>query len=182
VHTLPVRHAARGARHPGRKFAGVMEPNRRANTVTDFNQFDIASMEPAEFAKLVKSTPDKKLAEVMSGEHRAAVLDEIFGRFPRQFRADRAGSTNAVIHWTVGGGPGGASDTYQVVIENGTCTSSAEADRDPRLSINVGAVDFLKLVSGNGNPMMMFMTGKLKAKGDLGLAAKIADLFALPKG
>ena len=53
---------------------------------------------------------------------------------------------------------------------------------DPKLSLNLGAVDFLKVVSGNGNPVMMFMTGKLKAKGDLGLAANIANLFDIPKG
>jgi hypothetical protein len=150
--------------------------------VTEFDLSDIASMEPAEFTRLVKSTPNAKLEEVMAGEHRTAVLDEIFGRFPKQFRADRAGSTNAVIHWVVGGGPGGGSDTYQVVIEDGTCTTSSNADREPRLTISVGAVEFLKVVSGAGNPMMLFMTGKLKAKGDLGLAANIANLFDLPKG
>lgn len=150
--------------------------------MTDFDPSTISSVEPAEFARLVKTTPDGKLAEAMSGEHRKSILGEIFSRFPKQFRADRAGATNAVIHWVVGGGPGGSSDTYQVVIENGTCTTSADADRDPRLTISVGAVDFLKVISGAGNPMMMFMTGKLKAKGDLGLAANIANLFALPKG
>jgi hypothetical protein len=150
--------------------------------VTDFDLSDIASIEPAEFTRLVKSTPDARLAEVMAGEHRTTILDEIFARFPKQFRADRAGSTSAVIHWVVGGGPGGGSDTYQVVIEDGACTTSSNTDRDPRLTISVGAVDFLKVVSGAGNPMMLFMTGKLKAKGDLGLAANIANLFDLPKG
>lgn len=150
--------------------------------MTDFELSDIAKVEPAEFTRLVKSTPDQKLAETMAGEHRTAILDEIFNRFPSQFRADKAGSTSAVIHWVVGGGPGGSEDIYQVVIDNGTCTTSSEADQDPRLTIALGAVDFLKVVSGAGNPMMMFMTGKLKAKGDLGLAANIANLFALPKG
>lgn len=149
--------------------------------MTDFDLSNIASIGPADFAKLVKSTPDKRLAEIMAGEHRSAILDEIFRRFPEQFRADRAGSASAVIQWVVGGGPGGGTDTYQIVIENGTCTSSAAADRDPRLTITMGPVDFLKLVSGNGNPTMMFMTGKLKAKGDLGLAANIPSYFALPK-
>jgi putative sterol carrier protein len=150
--------------------------------VTEFDLSDIASIEPAEFTRLVKSTPDARLAEVMAGEHRTAILGEIFGRFPKQFRADRAGSTSAVIQWVVGGGPDGGSDTYQVVIEDGACTTSSNADREPRLTITVGAVDFLKVVSGAGNPMMLFMTGKLKAKGDLGLAANIANLFDLPKG
>ena len=45
-------------------------------------------------------------------------------------------------------------------------------------ALTLAPADFLKVVSGNANPVMMFMTGKLKAKGDLGLAAKIADLFA----
>lgn len=150
--------------------------------MTNFDLSDIASIGPADFAKLVKSTPGKQLAEIMAGEHRTAILDEIFNRFPTQFRPDRAGSTTAVIHWAVGDGPGGTTDTYQLVIENGTCASSAVADREPRLTISMGAVDFLKLVSGNGNPTMLFMTGKLKAKGDLGLAANIPSYFALPKG
>ena len=150
--------------------------------MTDDDLSKIAAMEPAEFTKLVKSTPDAKLAEVMAGEHRATILNEIFSRFPKQFRADRAGNTSAVIHWVVGGAPGGGSDTYQVVIEDGACTVSAGSDRSPRLTISLGGSEFLKLVSGAGNPMMMFMTGKVKATGDLGLAANLNNLFALPKG
>lgn len=149
--------------------------------MTDFNLSSIKSLSPADFAKLVKATPDATMAEVMAGEHRRSILDEIFGRFPDLFRADKAGGTSAVIHWVIGGGPDGASDTYQVVIENGTCTTSSVADREPRLTITLGAVEFLKVISGNGNPMMMFMSGKLKAKGDLALAANIANYFSLPK-
>jgi putative sterol carrier protein len=150
--------------------------------VTDFDPSALGALEPPEFRKLVKSTPDPKLAEAMTGEHRKAILDAIFERFPSTFRADRAGSTNAVIHWAIGGAPDGGTDTYQLVIENGTCTSSPNADRDPRLTITVGPVDFLKVIAGTGNPMMMFMTGKIKAKGDLGLAANISNLFEQPKG
>ena len=150
--------------------------------MADIDLNDLTSVEPAEFARLVKSTPDAKLADVMAGDKRSAILEEIFRRFPRMFRADRAGDTSAVIHWVIGGRADGGSDTYQVVIENGACTSSATADRDPKLTLSMGAVEFLKVISGAGNPMMMFMTGKVKAKGDLGLAASIANLFAIPKG
>jgi putative sterol carrier protein len=66
-------------------------------------------------------------------------------------------------------------------VADGGCTLSSTPDNDPKLAITVGPVDFIKVVSGNGNPMMMFMTGKLKAKGDLGLAANIANLFDIPK-
>ena len=100
---------------------------------------------------------------------------------PQLFRADRAGSTSAVIHWNITDAPGGGVDTYELVIAGGACTLSPTPENDPKLSLTLGPVDFLKVVSGNGNPVMMFMTGKLKAKGDLGLAANIANLFDMPK-
>ncbi|MEV1331819.1 SCP2 sterol-binding domain-containing protein [Micromonospora costi] len=149
--------------------------------MTDFDPANFANVGPKEFAQLVKSTPDDKIAEVMSGDLRGKVLGEVFNRMPSLFRADRAGSTNAVIHWTITGRPDGGSDTYEVVIENGACTASETPQRDPKLTLTMGPVEFLKIVSGGANPVMMFMTGKLKAKGDLGLAANIANLFDIPK-
>jgi putative sterol carrier protein len=68
-----------------------------------------------------------------------------------------------------------------VVIADGTCTVAHPPQLDPKLTLTMAPVDFLKVVSGAGNPMMMFMTGKLKAKGDLALAANVANLFDLPK-
>ncbi|PWR13048.1 acyl-CoA synthase [Micromonospora sicca] len=149
--------------------------------MTDFDPANFANVEPKEFAKLVKSTPDDKIAEVMSGDLRGKILSEVFNRMPSLFRADRAGSTNAVIHWNITGRPDGGTDTYEIVIENGACTVSDTPQRDPKLSLTMGPVEFLKIVSGGANPVMMFMTGKLKAKGDLGLAANIANLFDIPK-
>ncbi|MDG4790752.1 SCP2 sterol-binding domain-containing protein [Micromonospora sp. WMMD1102] len=149
--------------------------------MTDFDPANFASLEPQQFAQIVKSTPDDKLAEVMSGDLRGKVLDAVFGRMPALFRADRAGNTNTVIHWTITGRPDGGSDTYEIVIENATCQVSETPQREPKLTLTMGPVEFLKIVSGGANPVTMFMTGKLKAKGDLGLAANIANLFDIPK-
>jgi putative sterol carrier protein len=149
--------------------------------MTDFSPESLDSIGPKEFAQLVKSTPDSKLAEVMAGDARTKILDEVFNRMPTLFRAEKAGSTSAVIHWIITGGAGGASDTYETVIENGACTVTNKPERDPKLAMTMDPVTFLKVVSGDGNPMMMFMTGKIKAKGDLGLAANVAKLFDIPK-
>ena len=142
---------------------------------------EFANVDPKQFAQLVKSTPDSQLADIMKSDARGKVLDSIFARFPELFRADRAGSTNAIIHWNITDRPDGGTDSYELVIANGTCVLSPSADQDAKLTVTVGPVDFLKVVSGNGNPMMMFMTGKLKAKGDLALAANIQQLFDIPK-
>jgi putative sterol carrier protein len=149
--------------------------------MTDFDLSDFSTVDPKQFAQIVKSAPDSQIKEVMTGDMRGRILDEVFARMPSLFRPDRAGSTNAVIHWNIADRPDGGVDTYEVVVENGTCTLSPSPERDPKLSLTMGPVEFLKVVSGVGNPVMMFMTGKLKAKGDLGLAANIANLFDIPK-
>ena len=149
--------------------------------MTDFNPESLASIGPKEFAQLVKTTPDSQIAEVMAGDSRGKILDEVFNRMPQLFRPEKAGNTSAVIHWIITGGAGGASDTYETVIENGACTVTNQPVRDPKLAMTMDPVTFLKVVSGDGNPMMMFMTGKVKAKGDLGLAATIAKLFDIPR-
>lgn len=149
--------------------------------MTDFDPATFAALEPKQFAQLVKSTPDDKLAEVMRGDLRNVVLDGVFSRMPAMFRADRAGSTNTIIHWTITGRADGGADTYEIVIEDGTCQVSESPQRDPKLTLTMGPVDFLKIVSGGANPVTMFMTGKLKAKGDVGLAASISNLFDIPK-
>ncbi|GGM02444.1 MULTISPECIES: SCP2 sterol-binding domain-containing protein [Micromonospora] len=149
--------------------------------MTEFDPATFANYGPKEFAKLVKSTPDAKIAEVMSGPMRGRVLGEVFGRMPTIFRPEKAGNTNAVIHWNIGGRPDGGTDSYEVVIADGTCTVNETPQHEPKLSLTMGPVEFLKIVSGAANPVMMFMTGKLKAKGDLGLAANIANLFDIPK-
>lgn len=149
--------------------------------MTDFDPATFSSLDAKQFAQIVKSTPDAKVTEIMRGEHRGKILDEVFGRMPTLFRADRAGSTNAVIHWNITDRPEGGADTYQIVIENGTCQVSSVMDRDPKLTLTMGPLEFVKIVSGSANPVMMFMTGKLKAKGDMALAANIGNLFDIPK-
>lgn len=142
---------------------------------------DGSTIDPQEFAQLVKKTSNDELKQVMQSERRSTILGEIFERMPGLFRPEKAGSLNAVIHWNIGDRPDGGADTYEIVIADGKCEVSPTPVHEPKVAINVGAVDFLKVVSGNGNPVMMFMTGKLKAKGDLGLAANISNYFDIPK-
>lgn len=150
--------------------------------MTDFSKIeDFAAITPTEFARLVKGTPESDLHALLDSDLRGPILEGIFTRMPESFRPDRAGSTEAVIHWIVTGGPNG-SDTYEVRVADGRCETSSRPSTDtPRLAITVSPVDFVKVVSGNGNPVMMFMSGRLKAKGDLGLAANIQHIFAVPK-
>src|ERR687890_824819 len=132
--------------------------------MTDFNAESLASIGPKEFAQLVKSTPDSTIAQVMASDSRGKILDEVFNRMPTLFRADRAGATQSVIHWNITGA-GGAAETYETVIENGAYTVIDQPASAAKLAMTMDPDTFLKLVSGDGNPMKMFMTGMIKAEG-----------------
>jgi putative sterol carrier protein len=150
--------------------------------MSDFlNIDDYADISPTEFARLVKKTPAGEIEKLLTGGQRRAVLDGIFARMPESFRPGRAAGLDAVIQWTITGGPDGP-DTYEIRIANGVCTTSSTPSTDqPRLGITVAPVDFVRVVSGNANPVLMFMSGKLKAKGDMSLAVNIPNLFEVPK-
>jgi hypothetical protein len=149
--------------------------------MTDFDVSQFVAVDAEKFADLVKSTPKPQLEDLLAGEHRGPLLDAIFSRMPGQFRPEKAGAADAAIHWNITGRADGGTDTYELVIAAGACALSPSPQADPRLAFTMAGVDFLQLIAGVANPMMMFMTGKVKAKGDLGLAANIGNYFDLPR-
>ena len=70
--------------------------------MADIDLSSFTSDDPKQFAQLVKGASNEQLTALMKSDQREKVLGEIFGRMPTLFRADRAGTTNAVVHWTVG--------------------------------------------------------------------------------
>lgn len=51
-------------------------------------------------------------------------------------------------------------------------------DANPQCAITMSSKDFMDMVSGRLNPQMAFMTGKLRVKGDMGLALKLQAVLA----
>lgn len=130
-------------------------------------------------AQMVGTLPEEQIAEAMSGEGREMVLSEVFRRFPEQL-SDAGKQEDVAIEWRIGGGPGGEPESWFVVVKGGECVAGKELEAEPRVTFEVGGVDFLKLVTGNANPVEMFMSGKLKIKGDLMYAARVQSLFVMP--
>jgi len=103
-------------------------------------------------------------------------VKEIFEQMPSRFRADKASGTNAVIQYDIAGDGGG---TWHAVIKDGTCTVNAGPGTNPNLTLQVGAQDWVDVTTGKQNPQMLFMSGKLKLKGDMGLAMKLGSMFSM---
>ncbi|MFD1145864.1 SCP2 sterol-binding domain-containing protein [Saccharothrix hoggarensis] len=142
---------------------------------------DLAKMDAQNFARIISRASKDQVEAVTSRPGlRERVLDEVFRRMEAHFRSERAGATRAVVHFHLTGGFDG-DDVYEVVIEDARCTINKGATRDPRATVALGPVEFLKLATGNASAPVLFMTGKLKVQGDLGFAAGFMSLFTIPK-
>jgi putative sterol carrier protein len=138
-------------------------------------------VDAAAFAGQIGQVSDDDLRALMSSDMRGQILDEIFRRMVEHFRPNRAQGVEAVIHWKILDRPDGNYDHYEFVISEGAASLNREPSHEPTLEFKIGPVHFLKLVTGNAAGPMLFMTGKLKIKGDLALAARAPAFFEIPK-
>ncbi|MGB1121804.1 MAG: SCP2 sterol-binding domain-containing protein [Saprospiraceae bacterium] len=53
----------------------------------------------------------------------------------------------------------------------------SQEDKDADCTISMTSEDFQAMLSGNLNPMMAFMGGKIKIDGDMGVAMQLQSLF-----
>jgi putative sterol carrier protein len=105
-----------------------------------------------------------------------ATVKETFEAMPGRFKPDRAQGVKAVIQYDITGDGGGS---YHVTIAEGTCTLAEGTAASPNLTLTMGAQDWLDMVTGKLNAQMAFMGGKLKLKGDMGLAMRLAGMFGI---
>ena len=142
---------------------------------------DLGSLSAEEFAALMSQASDEQLAEVMGGPRREPALREIFARMSEHFDPARA-KGDSVVHFQITGREDGGSDDFEVIVRDGKCEVSEDPSEQPRVTLKVEPVPFLKLVSGQASGPELFMTGKLKIEGDLMFSAQIQSMFTIPDG
>ena len=67
----------------------------------------------------------------------------------------------------------------QILYIDGTGAKNqiSREDKEADCTVSVSQEDFIKLISGQLNPMMAFMSGKIKVTGDMSVAMKLQSLF-----
>jgi putative sterol carrier protein len=101
-------------------------------------------------------------------------VKDTFDAMESRFDAGKAAGTNATVQYDISGEGGG---TWNAVIGNGTCKVSEGPAPNPNLTLQMAAQDWLDMTSGKTSGQMLFMSGKLKLKGDMGLAMKLPSMF-----
>ena len=133
------------------------------------------------FERVVRDTSPERLEQVMRSPARKPVLDGMFWQMPKQVDTAAAAGVTTSIRWVITGRADGGNDIYQLEIENGRArTVRGEEGRDPRLTVTLDGVEFLRLASGNSDPMQAYFKGRIQLTGDIMVAAKMAQIFRMP--
>jgi SCP-2 sterol transfer family len=127
----------------------------------------------------VRRASQQRLRSVMRGRLRGLLLWQIF-RTIRQ-RAQPDASLNAVVEFRITGRRDGRADRYQLMLADGRCRASRPGRRSPALTLELGPVAFLRLVSATASAPRLVIAGKLKLRGDLMLALALPAALRLPR-
>lgn len=105
-----------------------------------------------------------------------ANLDNIFESMAGQFQSDKAGDLNMSILFNLSGEGGGK---WNAKIADGKFDVNKGDIANPSATLSMDANDFEAMSKGDLNPMMAFMSGKIKVDGDLNAVMKFQSLVGL---
>jgi hypothetical protein len=88
-------------------------------------------------------------------------------------RADMADSIGSTVKFVFKGGEG-------IIFLDGSGASNTVSteDRDADCTVSLDIEDMDAMLGGSLNPMMAFMTGKLRIEGDMGVAMKLSSILS----
>jgi len=104
-------------------------------------------------------------------------IEKLMGLMPKAFLPEKAVGVNTVIQYNLTGTEAG---DWIVTIKDGVCTTERGKAENPNLTLMAESQDYIDVITGKVNPMGAFAEGKVKLKGDLGVAMKLMNFFKLP--
>lgn len=105
---------------------------------------------------------------------KASSAADVFNLMGDVFDASKASGVDAIFQFDLSGDGGGK---YWVKVSGGGFEKGEGQHDAPSLTISATAEDYIKVVNGDMAAMSAFMAGKIKIKGDMGLALKLQSIF-----
>jgi len=90
------------------------------------------------------------------------------------FNADAAAGMEEVFQFDISD-----AGEYYIEIKDGTCNIAEGEHDDPSVTLKMNKDTLKGVLSGEVNGMTAFMTGKVKAEGNMMLATKLNSLFSI---
>ena len=103
-------------------------------------------------------------------------VDEVFTEMETRLKNDpsKVQGMNATYQFDLTGE--GGKEKWVKLADGGGEMGDGQAE-NPNITITMAAADFLERVEGKLDGTMAFMSGKLKVKGDMGLAMKLQNVL-----
>ena len=103
----------------------------------------------------------------------AAFLEGVVERINSQ--PQRLGVANATVQFNLTGDGGG---TWTVVLQDGKAELREGSTASPQLTIEMSTSDFQEMVAGRLGPAAAYMSGRLRLRGDIGLAMRLQAVLS----
>jgi len=130
----------------------------------------------------VSATADKPIAPAStpSGIGSDFKSAQVFATLTKQISEspDLVKSVAGIFQFDITGGPGGKSQTWTVDAKTGKGSVTVGKPAASDCVITISDDDFVGLMTGQLNSQTLFMQGKLKIKGNVGIAMKLNKLQA----
>jgi hypothetical protein len=131
-------------------------------------------------AALVRSTPDARLQQLMRTPARRVIIGGICWQLPQQLPRNWPDGVEVSIELRVTTPALQAPDTYSLVItQHRSRVTRGAGAAPPHITITVDATEFVRLATGNANPVRSYIDGKLKLSGDVMLAIRLVGMLQL---
>lgn len=101
-------------------------------------------------------------------------VQEFFRCLPQNFDAEAAEGLAAIYQFDLSGPQGGQ---YQLMIQDGTCSVQEGTHPNPNVLFSMSGEDCLGVLSGRLDGASVFMSGRVRVSGDLGLALQLKSMF-----
>jgi putative sterol carrier protein len=104
---------------------------------------------------------------------------EVFAEIQNRIRSkpEKAAGINATYQFDLSGDQAGK---WYIKVADGQASATEGQAETPNLTLLADGRDAVKIFTGKMDPTAAFMSGKLKVKGDMGLAMRMQSMFRRP--
>jgi len=141
--------------------------NQRGETVAVGEAVVIPPLKPTELSP-GETREEKKMA--------LTSVKDVFQNMPSVFNVAASAGLNVVFQFHITGAQAG---NWHVDVKDSTCQVLEGVHTSPTVSLTMADEDWLAMCNGTLDGMTAFMSGKLKADGDIMAAQRIPSLFPM---
>ena len=132
--------------------------------------------DPGQLAETIKDMSDAELEQQVMELGPDQVLEAIFDGMQQAYKPEASPGLDAVVEYDIK--TNGEVQEWHAVMKEGKCVTAKGPGESPRLTLEVGLVDFIRLIFGQVEGPQLFMSGRLKLKGDMMFGMQLPTLFS----